>query len=801
MMRREKLMRKWMMAGLVFGAACSMAACGGSGSTETTAAQTEQAEAATEAETAEKSEGIYTAGTYTSSAQGFGGEITVSMTFSATEITAVEITGDQETEGVGSNAVNDMPEQILAAQSAEVDGVSGATISGKAIMTAAADCIRQAKGEEKSLAEVKMEPGTYTAYAESFQAGDGLNVSVTVSETEILSIEVDQENTSDTPTVLQAAVDLLIPRMLEYQSTSIDAVTGATASSNAIKQATETALTEALAAGGSEAAALENFHVSMEKVDKTETLETDILVIGMGGSGTSAALSAAETGAKVLAIDKAGKYGGTTCLTTEGLFVNPERFQAEHNNGEDYTDADVLYNDWVAYGEGDSKPEVIHRMVYESGEVLDWLTYDHGYEVSEPMTGFTESDVYVTKYQWMPNDIMYNKDVLGTYFDRLWSDFTELGGTYMLETEGYALIYDAETNKVTGAKARNVVDGTEYIINADAVIDATGGYAGNAELELELLHNEYYPLNGVWMLFGSHQNDGKMMQAAMDIGAGLYNASVPPEVHNSGTESWISTQFEKNYIEGKVGAETGRPAYWSAGDLPANMGWSADSLAVGKDGKRFTSETQVSFLGPWASGPNYYSIYSAAQVEELIKNGFDTDRDGPSSNFLGTGSQIPMNTPIENAYEVLEAAEEAGIVVKADTIEELGEKLGIDAANLAETVENYNHYCETGVDEEFGKDASLLDPIGDGPYYGVIMASYCYGTTGGLDINERFEVLQENGETPIEGLYAVGTESIGVLFTEKKAYVTYGGANNGWAWTSGYLCGEEAAAKLGFTKE
>ena len=82
----------------------------------------------------------------------------------------------------------------------------------------------------------------------------------------------------------------------------------------------------------------------------------------------------------------------------------------------------------------------------------------------------------------------------------------------------------------------------------------------------------------------------------------------------------------------------------------------------------------------------------------------------------------------------------------------------------------------------------------------MIIASYCYGTTGGLDINERFEVLKEDGQTPIEGLYAVGTESIGVLFTEKKAYVTYGGANNGWGWTSSFLCGEEVAGKLGFEK-
>jgi fumarate reductase flavoprotein subunit len=758
---------------------------------------TPQSQETTAAETT-AAEGIYTPGTYTASAAGFGGEITVSMTFSESEILEVNVTGDKETEGVGSNAVANLPALIKEAQSADVEAVSGATISSKAIMQAAADCILQAKGEEKTLAEVKMKPGTYTAYAESFQAGDGLNVSVTVDENKIVSIDVDTENTSDTPTVLQSAIDRLIPRMVEYQSLSIDAVTGATASSNAIKSAAEQAVTEALEAGGSDASAIENFYVSIPQSDKEEVLNTDILVIGMGGSGTAAAVKAAECGAQVLAIDKAGRYGGTTGLTTEGLFVNPPKFQEEHNNGQDYTDADVLYNDWVAYGEGDNKPEIIHRMVYESGQVLDWLNYDHGYKVSEPSTGFTPTDVYVTKYQWLPNDIMYNKDVLGQYFDKLWSDFEKLGGTYMLETEGYSLIYDAATNKVTGAKARNVVDGTEYVINAKAVIDATGGYAGNSQMELELLRNDYYPLNGVWKLFGSHQNDGKMMQAAMEIGAGLFNESIPPEVHNSGTEKWITTAFEKNYIEGEVGEETGRPAFWSAGDLPANMGWSADSLAVGADGKRFTSETQVSFLGPWAAGPNYYSIYSTDQIEKLIAEGFDTDRSGPSASFLGSGYQIPMNTPIENAYDVLELAEKEGMVVKADTIEELAEKLNMDPATLRETVDNYNHYCETGVDEEFGKDKSLLDPIGDGPYYGVIMASYCYGTVGGLDINEQFEVLQEDGETPIEGLYSAGSECIGVLFTEKKAYVTYGGANNGWGWTSGFLCGQEAAKKLGY---
>ena len=736
-----------------------------------------------------EAQGIYTTGEYTASAKGYGGDVTVTMTFDANSITDVAIVGDSETSGIGSNAVEQMPQQILDAQSAEVDGVSGATFTSDAVRAAAADCIAQAKGEDAT-AEVKMAPGTYTAYSESYRARDGLNVTVEVSETEILSITVDTENTSDTPTILQAAIDKMIPRMIENQSITVDSITGATVSSNAIKAATKTALEEALVAGGSDASAVSAFQVDVPKKGGEETIDTQVLVIGMGGSGTTAALAAAEEGLQVLAIDKAGRYGGTSSITTEALFVNPPKFQAEHNNGEDYTDADVMYDAWVAYGEGDAKEDIVHRMIYESGEVLDWLVYDHGVGFAEPMTGFTESDVYVTKYQWLPNDIMYNKAEIGAYFDGMWSDFEALGGTYMLETEGYELIYDEATNTVTGAKARNLADGTEYTINADAVIIATGGYAGSPELEEQLLRNDYYPIKGVWKHLGSTQNDGKMLQAAMDIGAGTYNISMAPEVHNSGTETWLTTQFEAHYIDGQLGKVTGRPAFWTEGDLPANLGWSADSLAVDANGERFTSETGVSFLDPWIAGPNYYSIWSQEQLDKIAAEGFDTDRSGPSAEFLSSGTPIPIGTPVSNVADVMAAAEEAGIVVKADTIEELAEKLGMDPAVLSATVETYNGYCDTGVDEQFGKPAEFLDKVGEGPYYCVIMASYCYGSCGGLDINSDMQVLAEDGETVINGLYAVGTDSMGVLFTEKKPYVTYGGANNGWGMVSGYLCGK-----------
>ena len=112
---------------------------------------------------------------------------------------------------------------------------------------------------------------------------------------------------------------------------------------------------------------------------------------------------------------------------------------------------------------------------------------------------------------------------------------------------------------------------------------------------------------------------------------------------------------------------------------------------------------------------------------------------------------------------------------------------------LVETVESYNAACAAGVDEAFGKQEKYLRALGEGPYYAVTGCAHSYSTTGGLDVNTSFQVLQADGATPINGLYAVGTDCSGVLYTDKKAYVTYGGAAQGWAYTSGYVCGKLVA--------
>ena len=246
-----------------------------------------------------------------------------------------------------------------------------------------------------------------------------------------------------------------------------------------------------------------------------------------------------------------------------------------------------------------------------------------------------------------------------------------------------------------------------------------------------------------------------------------------------------------------MGWQTQRQAYYSVADIPMSLGNDNSAFNVNKYGERFANEERTSMFDPWKGGNIYYSIYSKERLEQITETGFTEAFNGPSGSYLGYyGSAIPTNVPLPEMFDVLTDAENSGIVVTADTLDELAEKLGIDSATLKASVETYNQYCEAGEDLDFGKAANHLVAVGDGPYYAIKMAPYCYDTCGGLDINENMQVLAADGTTVINGLYAVGTDSSGVLYTESDAYVDFGGAAMGWAYTSGRLAGGHAASTI-----
>ena len=732
-----------------------------------------------------------------SASAGFGGEVKVALTIEDGKIVDAQVTGDGETPGIGADALEPLAAQLVAAGSAEIDGVAGATVTSDAVKTAAAAALAEANGE--TAVEAVLADGTYTAEAYGFEMAVSDKVIVTIEGGKIASIAYG-EDCGDTPPMLDTVAKTLFPRIIEAQSVGVDVASGATVTSNAVKTAVADCLSQALAAAGCDASAIAAYKTVPEKKGGSEELTTQVLVIGMGGSGTYTALRAQECGAQVLAIEKQARYGGTTALTSEIEAINPPRIKELYNNGEDFCDADAMYQAWLDYVDGDAKVEMIDLFFENCGPALDWLALDHGAQFDmKPQAGFTEVDVYKVKFQWLPNfdertpyapTYGYNKAEIATYFDRLIDDFTALGGQYMLETEAYDLI--VEDGKIVGAKAKNLVTGAEYTIRADAVVIATGGFLGNPEMTEKYLSDEYYPLKGEWKIYGTYGNDGKMLEAAIDNGAATYNMGMPPEVHLSGTIDFLPAHeygYAINTIEGTLDFNTGRECRWTVADLPLIMGVSADSLAVAVNGKRFTSETGIAMLDPWIAGPRYFSIWSTEQINGIVESGLKTDVVGPAVGFLGHRGSIPSGIPLPEAFDVLDDAIERGYVYKADTIEELAAMIGLDPATLAETVSAYNGYCETGVDAEFGKDAALLTKVGEGPYYALAMASYSYNTCAGLDVNENMQVLDTNGQV-MEGLFCVGSDSAGVLFSEKKPYVTFGGANNGWALTSAYVGGQ-----------
>lgn len=758
-----------------------------------------------------------TPGTYTASAMGFGGQVTATVTVDGTGITAVQITGDEETPSIGGAALEQLAANALA-QGAEMDGVTGASITSSAAQLAVEQALKQAQGEQAGQAQIKMAPGTYTGEAWGFNKVEKIKATVEVSENEILDIQVDMDNLYESSVKLENAAQLMVPRILESQSLAVDAITGATGSSAGIRGAVTQAVQQALAAGGCGESAIINFQQPIVKEAKNETLNYDVVVVGMGGSGSYAALRVAQemrlkdpaADASVLAIDKAGNYGGTTIFTSEAMVINPKTFQEEYNDGQDYVDADALYEDWTAYttssdGVQMAKPEMISLMMTESGNAMDWLRHN-GFDFNTPAGGLSggnteETKTFLVKYRFAPTQTnnRISKDTFQKCFDHLYNKFTAYGGDYLLETEGQSLIYDPDTNQVTGVIAYNPVTNTTYTINAKAVILATGGFAGSEEMSVKYLSDEYYPLKGKWNVCGSWQNDGKMIQAAIDIGAGTFNIGMTPVCHLFGPDGFLNN-YPNVEIPGQFTTKTNLPAVWSEGDLPTMLCFWEKVFAVNSEGVRYLPENSLATFDAWKGGPDISVIVTEKQIQDIAVNGIDIDDTAQhiKSNFdnLLFKVPIPRGTKLPNAIQVMEDGVKAGFISKADTIEELAVELGLDPDTLKAEMDKYNEACATGVDP-LGKPAEFLESMEEGPYYAIHAGMHCYGTCAGLDINENFQVLQADGETAIGGLYAVGADGQGVVYSPEKAYVTYGGADNGWALMSGYVAGGKVAEYLG----
>lgn len=628
-----------------------------------------------------------------------------------------------------------------------------------------------------------MRPGTYVAEAHGWSRNHPNRVYVTVTQTEITSIDICRRS-GDTGLFLDVIREVKVPRILENQSMMVDAVAGATLSSFSVNLAVMDALQQAFVAAGHPPASISMFNRPLARENREITLNTEVLVVGLGGSGMTAALRAAELGLDVLAIESQARVGGSTVLTTETSSINPPRIIEMYNDGELFMDAELLRDEWDAVVDGDAKPELLDMFFEQSGPAFDWLRLDleipFGTTAGAGLSAATQH-IFIRFHfpTFWDNTPMFN-----LMTDR----FVELGGYYMTETKAHELITN-DDGDVIGVIARNRFTGNVYTIHADAVILATGGFLGNDDMMREHYHNRYFPLQGAWAgNVGIMNNDGIMLQEALRIGAATFNIATPLMVHVAAAAGQVTGFGVHRGPSDQVlrpGTGLERRASWSINDLPSALGVCPSSIAVNRFGERFFHEMRLGF-DSWIGGPVYYSIWSTERLAEIRDEGFTFRADGISAGFTGHKGPIPRNFPLPEAFEVLQAGIDQGFIFRADTIAELAALIDIDPDVLVATVDTYSAFVDAGYDAEFGKFEQYLVPIGQGPFYAIRMAPMAYSTTGGLDVDAGMRVLDTNGAV-IRGLYAIGTDTIGVIHSEREAYSTFGAVANGWALTTGFV--------------
>jgi FMN-binding domain protein len=715
---------------------------------------------------------------FTASSKGFGGDVTITAIVENGKILSATAEGKSETEGKGSLAIDSFNNGELGVKSgndiasSSVDSLSGATVTSSALQTAWKSIIKQAAGNTDSK-KTTMKEGTYTETVYGNNYSRPFEVTVTLGKDSIDDIQVTDIG-GETQEIIQTVIDNLIPRIKSNQSLAVDSITGATASSGGVKTAVKNAIDEA---GGDSS---EWYDEIQYKSDIVELDGYDTIVVGLGGTGVSAFLSASDAGASVIGVEAAAKVGGTSATVGGPMAINPKNPSVQPESGtEGYPiDTDAFEKQWIKDTNGDAKKECIDIMMNDSGSTLDWMIEDHGFSFT-PLSSFM-----IYPY------ILYSEyDIQNTITQMYVNALDEAckkneKNKYLTEVKAEKIL--SENGKITGIEARGA-DGTIYKIHAKSVILATGGFGGNAELTKKYTGTK---MN----LYGMYQNDGTMLAYAVE--------NLNADTYNIGTAG--ITHLARTTVDLKDSSVT--PSHQKTLDAIVD---STDVLHVDEKGNRFTQGDRAEDITENAhkAGDYFWSIVSDEYMNDIKENGLNqvymmlNVQDGslPIMAMIDPSVEIPEenakyilkeNDPITDIDKIISIGEKMGIVVEADSLEELAEKTG--ATDLKETVEKYNSYAKDGNDPEFNKDKENLKEVSGKKYYAIKGTGYSYSTCGGLNVNENIEVLDKDGNV-IPGLYAAGTDSMGVLLSETTGYIDYGGIDHGWCLTSGKIAGENAA--------
>ena len=430
--------------------------------------------------------------------------------------------------------------------------------------------------------------------------------------------------------------------------------------------------------------------------DNNEIINTDVLVVGAGGAGLSAAVAARENGAEVLVLEKNGFVGGATAVSG-GLFVGgASKLQEELGVTEDTPEQ--IFEDLLAGGK-DNDETMLWLFANNNGKMIDWLHYDLKLPVIPQLTSMVEH-----KYDRLFAMEGGASGITSSLNDKL----QEIGGKVMVETKATELILEDE--KVIGVKATG--KDKDYEIYADSIILATGGYGANKDLLPDSVNNVLY--------YGPSVATGDGLLMAEEIGAGT-----------------MYLDHVKIYPQGIEIAE-GIGAVSTGGSMSATK--QEGAIYVNKFGERVVNEN--------AAFTDIRDV-TLEQEEQMIYLVMD-------QAAFDLWKTAMVDSKFMNEAKINEYVEQNGgtpLFANADTIEQAAEIAGIDKEVLTSTIERWNEMVDAGVDDDFGNTS--LSNIDQGPFYIIEQKLRFASTLGGLAITESMQVLDDNGNV-IEGLFAAG---------------------------------------------
>lgn len=400
------------------------------------------------------------------SSKGYGGEVVAKVTFSGDKIKSIEVTGDGETEGIGSLAIEELPAKIVEAGNTDIDVKTGATVTSNAIFAAVNKAIDLKNGVTSK--PISYTAGTYTGVGAGYHGE--VKVEVEFDEKSILSVKVVEQ--AETLGIGQgmdtSPVESLPIKIVETQGLGVDVVTGATVTSNAILTAVSDAATQA----GADSEALKEITMESKAID--ETYEVDVVIVGAGGAGLAAAIRASQDGADVLVVEKQGIIGGATTRSGGKVMAAGTDIQKEAGISDN---DEMMYNYLKEIG-GEYIDDVKLKAFTDNAlDVYNWMI-DLGVNVInvEPIHKSIEPNrVHNTLGGGGMTD-----GFGGNITVPLYEEYKDLDGDIVYNTTVNEIIMNdkQEAVGVVGVKP----DGSKVTVHANAVIIATGGYAQNKEM-------------------------------------------------------------------------------------------------------------------------------------------------------------------------------------------------------------------------------------------------------------------------------------------------------------------------------